>query len=77
MLVAPPGGPTGNVAKNLEKEHLGLLWQLSGKKSACNAGDSGSIPGLGRSPGEGNGNPLSWTEDPGGLIVPEVAKSWT
>ena len=30
----------------------------SGKESACNAGDSGSIPGLGRSPGEGNGNPL-------------------
>ena len=26
--------------------------------SACNAGDLGSIPGLGRSPGEGNGNPL-------------------
>ena len=26
--------------------------------SACNAGDPGSIPGLGRSPGEGNGNPL-------------------
>ena len=35
--------------------------------------DSGSIPGLGRSPGEGNGNPLQyswrvpWTEEPGGL----------
>ena len=28
------------------------------KKSACNAGDQGLIPGLGRSPGEGNGNPL-------------------
>ena len=27
----------------------------SGKESACNAGDEGSIPGLGRSPGEGNG----------------------
>ena len=27
------------------------------KASACNAGDLGSIPGLGRSPGEGNGNP--------------------
>ena len=30
-----------------------------GKESACNAGDAGSIPGLGRSPGEGNGN-LLW-----------------
>ena len=29
-----------------------------GKASACNAGDLGSIPGPGRSPGEGNGNPL-------------------
>ena len=52
----------------------GLLWWLSGKGSSCNAGDSGSIPGSGRSPGEGNGNPLQysclgipWTEKPGGL----------
>ena len=29
--------------------------------SACNAGDPGSIPGLGRSPGEGNGNPLQYS----------------
>ena len=32
-----------------------------GKASACNAGDLGSIPGLGRSPGEGNGNPLQYS----------------
>ena len=49
-----------------------------GKASACNAGDLGSIPGSGRSPGEGNGNPgngnssilawrIPWTEEPGGL----------
>ena len=31
------------------------------KESACNAGDQGSIPGLGRSPGEGNGNPLQYS----------------
>ena len=31
------------------------------KASACNAGDSGSIPGLGRSPGEGNDNPLQYS----------------
>ena len=31
---------------------------LDGKASACNAGDPGSIPGSGRSPGEGSGNPL-------------------
>ena len=31
------------------------------KASACNVGDLGSIPGLGRSPGEGNGNPLQYS----------------
>ena len=32
-----------------------------GKESACNAGDPGSIPGLGRSPGEGNSNSLQYS----------------
>ena len=32
-----------------------------GKESACNAGDPGLIPGSGRSPGEGNGNPLQYS----------------
>ena len=32
-----------------------------GKESACNAGDLGSIPGSGRSPAEGNGNPLKYS----------------
>ena len=37
-----------------------------GKESSCNAGDPGLIPGLGRSPGEGNGNPFhySYLENP-------------
>ena len=34
---------------------MGLPWWLSGKESVCNAGDTGSIPGLGRSPGGGHG----------------------
>jgi len=34
---------------------------LSGKESACNAGDEGLIPGLERSPGEGHGNPLKYS----------------
>ena len=34
---------------------------LSGKESACSAGDTGSMPGLGRSPGAGNGNPLQYS----------------
>ena len=32
-----------------------------GKESACNAGDPGSIPGSGKSPGEGTGNPLQYS----------------
>ena len=34
---------------------------LDGKGFACNTGDSGLIVGLGRSPGEGNGNPLQYS----------------
>ena len=37
---------------------LGFPGGSDSKESACNAGDQGSIPGSGRSPGEGNGNPL-------------------
>ena len=37
---------------------LGFRGSLGGKESTYNEGDRGSIPGLGRSPGEGNGHPL-------------------
>ena len=37
---------------------VGFPGGSDGKELACNAGDPGSIPGLGRAPGEGNGNPL-------------------
>ena len=37
---------------------MGFPGGSAGKESACNAGDKGSIPGLGRSLGEGNGYPL-------------------
>ena len=40
---------------------MGFSGGLAGKESACNAGDLGSIPGLGRSPGEGNGYPLQYS----------------
>ena len=54
------------------------------KESAYNAGDSGSIPGLGSSPGDGKKLPHSsilawripWTEEPGGLQS-VMSKSWT
>ena len=39
---------------------MGFPGSLDGKESACNAGDLGLTPGLGRSRGEGNGNPLQY-----------------
>ena len=50
----------------------------AGKESACNAGHLGSIPGLGRSSGEGKGNPLQYSglENSMGCIVHGVTKSW-
>ena len=45
---------------------MGFPGSSAGKESACNAGDLGSIPGLGRFPGEGHGNQLqySYLENP-------------
>ena len=40
---------------------MGFPYSLVSKESACNAGDLGLIPGLRRSPGEGNGNPLQFS----------------
>ena len=40
---------------------MGLPWWLRRKESACNAGELGLIPGLGRSPGGGRGNPLQYS----------------
>ena len=51
---------------------LGFPGGSVGKESACNVGDLGSIPGLGRSPGEGTGYPLQYSglenpmDSPGG-----------
>ena len=62
----------------------GLPWWSEIKVPVCSAGDLGSIPGLGKSPGEGNGNPLQYSslENPmdGGAswaTVHGIAKSWT
>ena len=59
------GFPGGSAVKNLPAD----------------GGDAGSIPGSGRFPGEGNGNPLqyscleiSWTEEPGGLPSMELQR---
>ena len=40
---------------------MGFPGGLDSKEAACNAGDLGSIPGLGRSPGGGHGNPLQYS----------------
>jgi len=46
------------------------------KPSACNAGDPGSIPGLGRSPEEGNGNPLQYSSLENGWRSLEGYSPW-
>ena len=43
------------------QETMGFPGGSDSKASACNAGDLGSVPGLGRSPGKGNGNPLQYS----------------
>ena len=60
-------------------KHTGFPGSSTSKESTCNAGDLGSIPGLGRSPGEGNGHPLQYSglENSVDCIVHGVAKSWT
>ena len=40
---------------------MGFPGASDGKESTCNVGDLGLIPGLGRSPGEGNGSPLQYS----------------
>ena len=58
---------------------LGFPCDSAGKESACNVGDLGSIPGLGRSPGEGKVYPLQYSglENSMDYIVHGVTKSWT
>ena len=58
---------------------LGFPGGSDGKESTCNVGDLDSIPGSGRSPGEGNGYPLQYSglENSMDCIVHGVAKSWT
>ena len=62
----------------------GLLWWFSNKESTCNAGNLGLIPGSGKSPGAGHGNPLQYSclENPMNrgaqrATVHTVKKSWT
>ena len=63
---------------------MGFPGASDGKESACNVGDLGLIPGLGKPPGKGNGNPLQYSclgnpmdKRAWRAIVHGVAKSWT
>ena len=61
---------------------MGFRGGSDSKESVCNAGDPGLIPGLGRSPGEGNGYPLQYSclgnpMDRGAWQVHGVTKSQT
>ena len=58
---------------------MGFPVGSGGKESTCNVGDLGSIPGLGRSLGEGNGYPLQYSglENSMDCIIHGVAKSQT
>ena len=65
-------------------KHLIFPGGSNGKESACNAGDTGSIPGSGSSPGTRNGKPLQYSclENPVDretwrATIHRVAKSWT
>ena len=61
------------------QSNLGFPCGSAGKESARNAGDLGSIPGLGRAPGEGKGYPLQYSglENSMDCIVHGIAKNWT
>ena len=63
-------GQLGNLA--------GFPGGSEGKESTCNAGDLSSIPGWGRSPGEGNSYPLQYSglENPMGLVAPECLRTF-
>ena len=77
--------PTNNPVSEEEVEHYTESKSGSvGKESACSAGDLGLIPGSGRSPGEGNGNPLQYSflensmdTEVWRVTVCGVTESWT
>ena len=55
------GVAESNTVERVSLSLWGLPCSSNGKESACNAGDQGSIPGSGRSSGEGNDNPLQYS----------------
>ena len=70
-----------NLESDIQSEvsQKGFSGSSAGKESACNVGDLGQIPGLGRSPGKGNGYLFQYSglENSMDCIVCGVTKSWT
>ena len=65
------------IQKRASRKQQSFPGGSAGKESACNAGDLGLIPGLKRSPGEGNPLQYSGLENFMDYTVHEVTKSWT
>ena len=61
VVVITPGKIDGSAQNKASLQARGLPCSSDSKESACNAGDLGSIPGLGRSSGEENGNPVQYS----------------
>ena len=78
-------GPEDTAVSNAHKVSVLVYLQWASlvaqvvKKSTCNTGDADSVPGSGRSPGEGNSNPLQYSclENSTGCTVHGIAKSLT
>ena len=86
LMKTPPKFKSPYLPEHLDKFPLSSSFSSGsdGKESACNAGDLGSVPGLGRFPGEGNGYPLQYSfwENPVDrgawwAAVHGVVKRWT
>ena len=70
LHLPPPSHAVGITSPQVRR--MGFTSGSDGKGSACNAGDPGSVPGLGRSPGGGHGNPLQYS----GLENPMDRGAW-
>ena len=67
---------TGGIL-DMSLSHMGFPGGSAGKEPACNVGDLGSIPGLGRSPGGGNPTPVFWPGELHGLCSPSGCREST
>ena len=61
VISTASGTDVAQTRSDLTLDTLGFPHGSVSKEATCNAGDPGSIPGSGRSPGEGNGNPLQYS----------------